>query len=203
MHLDCIFICSRFTSSLDRSAGKSRLEALKRRVQSKELLALQSHGRMHAGSEQAARKRALELTIDSQEELSRRPKYRHQMESSELDSGRDFSQSNAREEQAHQMSYNDLEGGARGLKRDGREPVQKQEADGHVIFKYGGLFLCRRCGAYSEHRVRKLARECPGEPPHPVARRKLGLLIAGRHPIAGTALGFDVKRLQHDGLVRL
>ena len=75
-----------------------------------------------------------------------------------------------------------------------KRPLSKHDAAGHLLFRYGNLVWCNRCGAYGERRARKLHSSCAGEAVGTAASR-LRLLQAGFHPRTGRQLGVAATRV--------
>ena len=79
--------------------------------------------------------------------------------------------------------------------QDAEEPIQPEDADGHVLMVTGPIIWCSLCGRYQTHkRTCRLREQCPKEPEHR-AHYRLKRLQKGRRPATGRPLVETAQRL--------
>jgi len=75
------------------------------------------------------------------------------------------------------------------------EPIQPEDADGHVLMVTGQIIWCSVCGRYqTSKRTCKLREVCPKQPENR-SHYRLKRLQQGRHPTTGEPLGEIAQRL--------
>ena len=75
------------------------------------------------------------------------------------------------------------------------EPIQPEDADGHVLMVTGRIIWCSVCGRYqTSKRTCRLREQCPKQPENR-SHYRLKRLQKGRHPATGEPLGEIAQRL--------
>ena len=75
------------------------------------------------------------------------------------------------------------------------EPIQPEDADGHVLMVTGRIIWCSVCGRYqTSKRTCRLREQCPKQPENR-SHYRLKRLQQGRHPATGEPLGEIAQRL--------